>query len=174
MRWLCLFVAVGLVGAGCEKTVYRSHESQYCSPSDDDEPYFECARSSDLICINTYEKFYAQPNNQPDKAVQMWACHEACDPTAKNPCVGPTEICCPGNLFGRDYPAKRANNPMPYACVLREFCDAVLGAPVKDGGVKADGPAASDGGSADQASSVDQGSSADAGASDADDAAADL
>jgi hypothetical protein len=157
MRWLFLFAAVGLVGAGCDKTVYRSHEGQFCSSTSDDEPYYECSRASDLVCINTYEKNYIQPNNQPDKVVAMWLCREACDPGAKSPCVVAGEICCPGAIFGKDYPAKRTTNPMPYACTPREFCDAVLGmTPVKDGGAKdtATTPDAAD-------------ASADAGASDA-------
>jgi hypothetical protein len=137
MRWLFLFASLGLVGAGCGKSISRSHEGQFCSSFSDDDPYFECSRSSDLICINTYEKSYAQPNNQPDKVVAMWLCREACDPTAKAPCAAADEVCCPGAIFGRDYPAKRAGNPMPYACTPRPFCDAVLGmTPPKDAGAK--------------------------------------
>jgi hypothetical protein len=157
MRWLLLFAAVGLVGAGCDKTVYRSHDAQYCSSTEDDDPYYECSRSSDLICINTYSKTYAQPNNQPDKVVAMWLCHEACDPTVKNPCVDPEEVCCPGAIFGKDYGKKNA-------CVLREFCDALLGMPTtKDAGssdAKPDAGGTADGPSSDLA--------ADAGAPDAD------
>jgi hypothetical protein len=122
MRWLLLFAAVGLVGAGCEKTVYRSQGGQYCSSTADDDPYYECSRSSDLVCINTYAKSYPQTDNQPDKVVSMWLCNLACDPTVKNPCADPEEVCCPGPIFGKDYGKKNA-------CVLREFCDALLGMP---------------------------------------------
>lgn len=151
MRWLFLFCVVGLVGAGCEKTIYRSHESQYCSSTDDDDPYYECSRSSDLVCINTYEKSYPQTDNRPDKVVSMWLCREACDPTVKNPCMG-EEICCPGAIFGKDYGKK-------HACVLREFCDSILGTPStpKDAGAKTD-----TGGAADAGKEVGAGPAADA------------
>jgi hypothetical protein len=147
MRWLMLFLSVGLVGAGCGKTVYRSHEGQFCSSTSDDELYYECSKASDLVCINTYSMNYSQPNNQPDKVVPIWLCREACDPTAKNPCINSQEVCCPGTLFGRDYSSKRANNPMPHACALREFCDAVAGmTPPKDAGAKPDSANVPDGG----------------------------
>jgi hypothetical protein len=144
MRWLFSvrqfavfssgFVALvfsGLLGAGCDKTIYRSHESQYCSATEDDEPYYECSRSSDLVCINTYEKSYPQTDNRPDKVVKMWLCREACDPTVKNPCRGADEICCSGEIYGKDYGRK-------HACVQRELCDSVLGVGPKDAGAKTD------------------------------------
>jgi hypothetical protein len=130
MRWLLLSCVLGsVVGAGCGKTVYRSYESHYCSSSDDDDPYFECSKSSDLVCIYTYDKSYGQTDGKPDKVVSMWACREACDPAVKNPCVNAEEVCCPGMIFGRNY-------GKDHACVMRDFCDAFVG--MKDAGAKPD------------------------------------
>jgi hypothetical protein len=154
-----------LLGAGCDKTIYRSHESQYCSSTEDDEPYYECSRSSDLVCINTYEKSYPQTDNRPDKVVKMWLCREACDPTVKNPCRGSDEICCSGQIYGKDYGRK-------HACVQRELCDSMLGVgPPKDAGAKTDTSSPTDTGAssdvAGEAGSAADAAEADAGAADA-------
>ena len=154
MRWLFLGCVLGLVGAGCGKTVYKSYDSHYCSSTEDDDPYFECSRSSDLVCINTYAKSYGQNDGKPDKVVQMWACHLACDPAAQNPCNASDEVCCPGMIYGRNY-------GKDHACVLREFCDAFAG--MKDAGAKPDA-AKGDAGTSDGATGSDVGGEADAGA----------
>jgi hypothetical protein len=172
MRWLfsvrrfAVFSScfVGLLAAGCDKTIYRSHESQYCSSTEDDDPYYECSRSSDLVCINTYEKSYPQTDNRSDKVVAMWLCREACDPTVKNPCRGSDEVCCAGPIYGKDYGKK-------HACVQRELCDSMLGVtPPKDAGPKTDTSSVTDAGTSDLAGGPGEAGAAadtDAGAADA-------
>jgi hypothetical protein len=110
------------VGDGArERPVYGSHESQYCSPSEDDDPFFVCSKSSELICIATYTKRYPQPSQAPDKVVTMWICRHGCTP-GDGACAA-DEICCPGLTFGVTYGKS-------HACVLPEFCG-----PLPDAGV---------------------------------------
>jgi hypothetical protein len=134
MRWPTLLIvkiaALGiatLMGAGCGKTVYRAYESQYCSSDDDEEPFRECAKSSDLVCINTYKMSYGGSSGMPPVVRDMWLCRLACDPTKAMACM-PGEVCCPGPIFGRTY-------GFTHACVQPSYCAALDSIP-RDGGAR--------------------------------------
>jgi hypothetical protein len=145
-------MALGSVlGAGCEKTIYRSHESHYCSSTADDEPYYECAKGSDLICITTYTMTYGSKEGAPPKTLDIWVCRLACTPGNKDECRA-DEVCCPGMIYGNNYGKS-------HACVMPGLCPA-LAVPNKDAG---GGDARSD---AKLDSGLSDGSGADAGGSD--------
>jgi hypothetical protein len=155
MRGLSFSVVAALVVglgafAGCSKTVYHSHESHYCSSSDDDDPYWECSRSADLVCINTYDGVYPQPDGKPTKTVPMYLCRMACTPGDKT--CQPDEVCCPGMIYGRNY-------GKTHGCTLPSFCAALAGQP-KDAGTTRDTATTADAGSD---AGGDAGDAADAG-----------
>lgn len=129
MRWSALLIAgvTAVLAAGCNKTVYRAYESQYCSSDDDEDPFRECARSSDLVCINTYKMSYPQSDGRPPVVRDMWLCRLACDPATPTACR-PDEVCCPGPIFGRTY-------GFTHACVQPSYC-ASLGSVPRDGGAR--------------------------------------
>jgi hypothetical protein len=112
----------GLLGLGCGKTVYRSHEAQFCSTNDDDDPFYECSPSSDLVCINTYSETVKSSNDAGSQRVPLYLCRLACEPL-KDKCPG-GEICCPGKIEGKTY-GKTGG------CVPESRCDNIL---VPDGG----------------------------------------
>jgi hypothetical protein len=117
LPWLAMLVVGGLLGLGCGKTVYRSHEAQFCSIDQDDDPFYECSPSSDLVCITTYSELFKGTNDAGDKLVPLYLCRLACDP-GKDKCPG-GEVCCPGKIEGKNYgktggctPESRCDNPL--------------------------------------------------------------
>jgi hypothetical protein len=120
----------GLLALGCGKTVYRSHEAQFCSTDDDDDPFYECSPSSDLICINTYSETVKTSSDAGSQRVPLYLCRLACEPL-KDKCPG-GEICCPGKIEGKTY-GKTGG------CVPESRCDNIV---VPDGGfdLRPDGP----------------------------------
>lgn len=117
MRFPAVFLLVwAVIGAGCGKTVYQSSEGARCSVSDDDDPYHECHRSTDLVCINTY----AQPFAVNGTAVSqpIWLCRLACDPMQGASACRMGDVCCPGPIHGRTY-------GLTHACVPPARCEAV-------------------------------------------------
>jgi hypothetical protein len=137
--WLVLLALGSLLGAGCEKTIYRSHESHYCSSTADDEPYYECAKGSDLVCVTTYKMSYGATASMPDgKTIDIWVCRLACTP-GKDECVA-GEVCCPGKIYGQTY-------GKDHVCVPPDYCPALAVPPgSKDAGGDAKGDARPDGG----------------------------
>jgi hypothetical protein len=130
LPWLAMLVVGGLLGLGCGKTVYRSHEAQFCSIDQDDDPFYECSPSSDLVCITTYSELFKGTNDAGDKLVPLYLCRLACDP-GKDKCPG-GEVCCPGKIEGKNY-GKTGG------CTPESRCDNRV---VPDGGFDArpDGP----------------------------------
>jgi hypothetical protein len=130
LPWLALVVVGGLLGLGCGKTVYRSHEAQFCSISDDDDPFYECSPSSDLVCINTYSERVMAKNDAGTQLVPIYLCRLSCEP-GKDKCPG-NETCCPGKIEGKTYGRTGA-------CVPENKCDSPI---VPDGGFdgRPDGP----------------------------------
>jgi hypothetical protein len=128
LPWLAMLVVGGLVGLGCGKTVYRSHEAQFCSIDDNDDPFYECSPSSDLVCINTYSMQVG--SGETARRVPLYLCRLACNP-ATDKCPG-GEICCPGKIEGKTYGKSGG-------CVPESRCDNI---PIPDGGFDArpDGP----------------------------------
>jgi hypothetical protein len=108
---------------GCGKTVYRSHEGHYCSSTEDDDPFFECSPSYDLVCINTYAEQIQQTGGQPPRFQEIFLCRLACEPGQT--CPSATDVCCPGPIHGRTY-GKTA------ACFPAGQCQTV---PTTDAGV---------------------------------------
>jgi hypothetical protein len=129
LPWLAMLVIGGLLGPGCGKTVYRSHEAQFCSIKDDDDPFYECSPSSDLVCINTYSMLVGG-GDAGQQRVPLYLCRLACDP-GKDKCPG-GEICCPGKIEGKTYDKSGG-------CVPESRCDNPL---IPDGGFdgRPDGP----------------------------------
>jgi hypothetical protein len=123
--WPVLLVLGALLGAGCEKTIYRSHESHYCSSTPDDEPYYECAKGDDLVCITTYQQSYGATASSPAKTIDIWVCRMACTPGNKEDCQT-DEVCCPGMIYGTTY-------GKTHACVAPGLCPA-LTVPNRDAG----------------------------------------
>ncbi len=120
MRWLASILVAGLLGGGlglgCGKTVYRSHEGQYCSSTEGDDPYFECSPSYDLICINTYAEQVLQPGNAPPSFTEIFLCRLACEEGQR--CPDTKDVCCKGPVYGRDY-------GKTHACVPAGMCQTV-------------------------------------------------
>jgi hypothetical protein len=145
MRWLSFILVGGLVGGlfgmGCGKTVYRSHEGHYCSSTTDDDPFFECSPSYDLICINTYAEPILQTGGAPPKFQEIFLCRLACQPGER--CPDARDVCCPGPIYGRDY-GKTA------ACVPAGQCQTVVatdaGADTRRDASTPDGPEPDTGG----------------------------
>jgi hypothetical protein len=106
-----------LLGMGCGKTVYRSHEGHYCSSTADDDPFFECSPSYDLICINTYAEPIEQTGGQPPRFQEIFLCRLACTPGDR--CPDARDVCCTGPIYGRNY-GKEA------ACVPAGQCQTVV------------------------------------------------
>jgi hypothetical protein len=129
LPWLSMLLVGGLVGLGCGKTVYRSHEAQFCSIDQDDDPFYECSPSSDLVCINTYSEVVTGSNDAGNRTIEYFLCRLACEP-GKDKCPG-GEICCPGKIEGKTY-GKTGG------CVPESRCDSPI---VPDGGfdVRPDG-----------------------------------
>jgi hypothetical protein len=100
MRPAPALALVALLGLACEKTVYRSGEGIYCSSSSDEDPYYECLRSNDFVCITTYSLPILNDGGPTGKYVEAYACRLAC--SADQGCLG-GDICCPGKIFGRTY-----------------------------------------------------------------------
>jgi hypothetical protein len=96
------------------RPIYRSHEGQYCSSSASDDPLYVCVTSSELVCINTFDKSYPNIDGGPDKVVAVYTCRNGCLPGDGTCASG--EICCPGPIFGPSYGKS-------HGCVMREFCD---------------------------------------------------
>ena len=120
-RWLTMLLVGGLFGLGCGKTVYRSHEAQYCSTQEED-PFYECSPSSDLICINTYSEIVQGNNDAGVNRVPLYLCRLACEPL-KDKCPN-GETCCPGMIHGITY-GKTGG------CVPESRCDKPI---IPDGG----------------------------------------
>jgi hypothetical protein len=117
----------GLLGPGCGKTVYRSHEAQYCSTDDNEDPFYECSPAFNLVCATTHsEALQNTPDGGQRVFVDRYTCRLACDPGDRCP-VG-TDICCPAkNIVGRDY----GKNSV---CVPEPMCQTITPG---DGGVDA-------------------------------------
>ena len=120
--WLTMLLVGGLLGLGCGKTVYRSHEAQFCSTDPDDDPFYECSPSSDLVCIQTYSQIVQSTNDSGLTSVPLYLCRLACEPL-KDRCPN-SEICCPGMISGKTY-GKTGG------CVPESRCDKPI---VPDGG----------------------------------------
>ena len=117
LPWLAMLVVGGLLGLGCGKTVYRSHEAQFCSIDEDDDPFYECSPSSDLVCINTYSEAGRAAATAGPQRMPLYLCRLACDP-GKDRCPS-GEVCCPGKIEGKTYgktgacvPESRCDNPV--------------------------------------------------------------
>lgn len=95
------------------RAIYISHESHYCSSTSDDDPYYECSPSRDLVCISTFSRTFPQTNGPP-KTVDLWLCQMACTPGDGTCAAG--EVCCPGPIYGRSY-------GKTHACAPAEQCD---------------------------------------------------
>ena len=109
MRWLIGLAVGGLLGLGCGNTVYRSHEGAYFSDKDED-PFFECAPSDDLVCINTYDMQVQTTGGQPPRFQPVYLCRLACSPG--DHCFDPNDVCCPGPIHGRNYGKMNACVPV--------------------------------------------------------------
>jgi hypothetical protein len=118
-RWLTMLTVAGWLGLGCGKTIYRSHEAQFCSTDDDDDPFYECSPARDLVCINTYAMQFSADGGS--KSLPLYLCRLACTPGDICP---NGETCCPGPISGRTYGKM-------HACVPDKFCDNPI---VPDGG----------------------------------------
>jgi hypothetical protein len=116
MRWLCGLLVGGLLGMGCGKTVYRSHEGHYCSSTEDDDPFFECSPSYDLVCINTYAEQVRSTGGQPTRFQDIWLCRLACNEGDR--CPDAKDRCCPGPIYGKNYGKM-------HACVPASMCQTV-------------------------------------------------
>jgi hypothetical protein len=127
MRWLIGLVVGGLLGLGCGKTVYRSHEGHYCSSTEQDDPFFECSPSYDLVCINTYAQQVQSTGGEPPRFQEIFLCRLACSPGDR--CPDAKDVCCRGPIYGRDY-------GKTHACVPAGQCQTAE--PTADAGPKAD------------------------------------
>jgi hypothetical protein len=105
---------IALGAAGCGKTVLQSHEGQYCSTDDDEDPQYECSRDRDLVCIHTYNQQIYNPDGGVQKMVPIYLCRDACNPGDR--CPNAEDVCCPGRIVGIDYNRSRA-------CVPLRFCE---------------------------------------------------
>ena len=124
--WLTLFLVGGVMGQGCGKTVYRSHEAQFCSTNQNDDPFYECSPSNDLVCINTYaEVIQSTSDAGGQQTLPIYLCRLACDPNDPKTRCPNGETCCPGPITGRNYGKM-------HACVPESRCDNPL---IPDGGV---------------------------------------
>jgi hypothetical protein len=132
MRLLSLSFAAGLgvalFAAACEKTVFRAYDSQYCSSKEDDEPYYECAKGDDLVCINTYDETFGSQDGRPPVTIPVYACHLGCDPHNPTACQA-GEVCCPGKIYGRTY-------NFDHACTLPRFCAGPTPTAPRDGAAR--------------------------------------
>ncbi len=146
MRWLIGLAVGGVLGLGCGKTVYRSHEGHYCSSTEDDDPFFECSPSYDLVCINTYEQQVQVTGGQPPRFQPIYLCRLACSPG--DHCISPTDVCCPGPIYGRSYGKMHACVPAGM-CQTAEVPDAGKADKPSDTAPPVDGPDTPDGGTAD-------------------------
>lgn len=104
-----------VLGGACEKTIYKSHESHFCSHDQNDDPFYECSRSQDLVCINTYRMSYPSADGKPPVVRDMWLCRIACVPGDMERGCPTGEVCCPGPITGRNYGAA-------HACVTPNYC----------------------------------------------------
>jgi hypothetical protein len=122
MRWLCGLLVGGLLGVGCGKTVYRSHEGHYCSSTANDDPFFECSPSYDLVCINTYAEQVRSTGGQEPRFQDIWLCRLACE-NADDSCPDAKDRCCKGDIYGRNYGKQRACVPAGL-CQTEDLPDA--------------------------------------------------
>jgi hypothetical protein len=154
MRWLIGLAVGGVLGLGCGKTVYRSYEGHFCSSTENDDPFFECSPTYDLVCIHTYDQQVQTMGGQPPKYLPIYLCRLAC--AEGDHCPDPQDVCCKGEIHGRDYGKIRACVPAGQ-CQTEEAPDAGKAdkprdtAPEIDGPESqesTDGPASPDGGTA--------------------------
>jgi hypothetical protein len=148
------------LGSACDKSVYRSAEGQFCSSTDDDDPYYECLLGMGLVCANSYSQAVADNSDTDAGGVRfqpVWVCRQACTPG--DSCFQAGDICCKASIFGRSYADR------PYVCTPESQCDDKGDAGTKqDARITRDGAADGADGAAD---------AADAGADAADDGAGD-
>ena len=114
-QWLTMLMVGGWLGLGCGKTVFRSHEAQFCSTNDDDDPFYECSPSTDLVCISTYSQIFGTGvDGGTPTTLPLYLCRLACTPGG--PACPNNELCCPGPIVGRNYGKM-------HACVPESRCD---------------------------------------------------
>jgi hypothetical protein len=115
MRPAILMVLCLGLGSACDKSIYRSAEGQFCSSTDDDDPYYECLLGMGLVCANTYAKPVLDEKGENLRFQPVWLCRQACAPGGV--CFQAGDVCCKTTVFGRSYPDR------PYACTPEANCD---------------------------------------------------
>jgi hypothetical protein len=81
--------ADAILDAGPDRTVYGSHEAQYCSRGLNEDPYYQCSPAFDLVCATTHQELL-----RPGTFVERFLCRLRCTPGDRCP-IG-ADICCPG------------------------------------------------------------------------------
>lgn len=116
MRCLPYLLIGGILFGACGKTVFKSHEGQFCSSNPGDDPFYECTRMFDFVCINTYSVPIqgAGPNDMAEQP--LWLCRLACNEKTSCPVAG--DVCCQGAIYGFDY-------GVTSACVPRDQCNSL-------------------------------------------------
>ena len=129
MRCLPYLLIGGALFAACGKTVFKSHEGQFCSSDEGHDPFYECTRMFDFVCINTYSVAIQgaaanEANTQP-----VWLCRLACSDNTD--CMVTGDVCCQGPIYGLD-------RGVSAACVPRDRCNSLPppdAAPPREAGV---------------------------------------
>jgi hypothetical protein len=116
MRPAILMVLCLGLGSACDKSIYRSAEGQFCSSSDDDDPYYECLLGMGLVCANTYSTPVLDDKGTEVRFQPVWLCRQACAPGGAA-CFQVGDVCCKTTIYGRSYPDR------PYACAPEALCD---------------------------------------------------
>ncbi len=90
---ILVLVALTTATGACTRARFRSPEGVYCSTNEDDDPYRECQRGIDLICISTHK----QPRITGDP-VAVYLCRTPCA-LMSNDCPTGNDVCCSGKTY---------------------------------------------------------------------------
>jgi hypothetical protein len=106
-----------LTSSACGKSTFRSAQGQFCSSTDDDDPYYECLLGMGLVCASTHSMPVLDDNGNEKSRFPVYLCRSACAPVdGGTGCRVADEICCKATTFGRTYADR------PWACVPAQFC----------------------------------------------------
>jgi hypothetical protein len=130
---IVLFSLMVVAGVGCSNSTMRTYESHACSTNQSDNPLLVCSPAYDLVCINTYSVMVTNPKEAAkfDGGIrQVYVCRLACSTKADCPQAG--DVCCPGDIYGKDY-GKMAGCVPPSLCgaTSSQPDDASVGTPAE-------------------------------------------